>query len=322
MANRASRRLIADRGAAITWDGETPAGHLADGQGAGVSPPTAPALHGLAAVAIRRSHHIGCLAVYLRGRPTRNLMAIVASSDPSEATMAPFGGVAAVFTPDPIAFGIPTDGDPILVDISASITTNGMTGRLRREGRRYPGLWAQDAEGRPTDDPAVLAATPPGSLLPTGGTDHGHKGYGLALAVEALTQGLAGHGRAEKPTTWMANVYVQVMDPGGLRRHRCFSARDELARQGLPRDAARPRRRGRSPAGPAGLVPPPRWIVRRAGALSGNHGRAHDLGHEATSDGTNGDQLDALLPLASRFTSARIQSRKARILGVLPRPSA
>ena len=43
------------------------------------------------------------------------------SSDPSEATMAPFGGIAAVFTPDPIAFGIPTDGDPILVDISSSI---------------------------------------------------------------------------------------------------------------------------------------------------------------------------------------------------------
>ncbi len=66
--------------------------------------------------------------------------------------MAPFGGTAAVFTPDPIAFGIPTAGDPILVDISSSITTNGMTGRLRREGRRYPGLWAQDAEGRPTGE--------------------------------------------------------------------------------------------------------------------------------------------------------------------------
>ena len=164
-------------------------------------------------------------------------MAIVASSDPSDATMAPFGGVAAVFTPDPIAFGIPTDGDPILVDISASITTNGMTGRLRREGRRYPGLWAQDAQGRPTDDPAVLSATPPGSLLPTGGTDHGHKGYGLALAVEALTQGLAGHGRAEKPTTWAANVFVQVIDPAALRRQPMpFCAR----RAGSPTPAAKP----------------------------------------------------------------------------------
>jgi len=224
MAKAGEPRVIADRGAAITWDGETLPGIWLTDKALALAAERA-RLHGLAAVAIRRSHHIGCLAVYLRWATERNLMAIVASSDPSEATMAPFGGIAAVFTPDPIAFGIPTDGDPILVDISASITTNGMTGRLRREGRRYPGLWAQDAQGRPTDDPAVLAATPPGSLLPTGGSDHGHKGYGLALAVEALTQGLAGHGRAEKPTTWAANVYVQVMDPAA------FGGTDAFLRQ-------------------------------------------------------------------------------------------
>ena len=39
-----------------------------------------------------------------------------------------------MFTPDPIAVGIPTDGDPILIDMSASITTNGMTNRLRTRG--------------------------------------------------------------------------------------------------------------------------------------------------------------------------------------------
>ena len=31
-----------------------------------------------------------------------------------------------------------------------------------------------------------------GTLLPTGGLDHGQKGYGMALHAEALTQGLAG----------------------------------------------------------------------------------------------------------------------------------
>jgi LDH2 family malate/lactate/ureidoglycolate dehydrogenase len=215
MAKSGEPRVIADRGAAVTWDGGTLPGIWLTDKALALASERA-RLHGLAAVAIGRSHHIGCLAVYLRKATAQNLMAIVASSDPSEATMAPFGGLAAVFTPDPIAFGIPTGGDPILVDISASITTNGMTGRLRREGRRYPGLWAQDAQGRPSDDPAVLAGTPPGALLPTGGRDHGHKGYGLALAVEALTQGLAGHGRAETPTTWGANVYVQVIDPAAF----------------------------------------------------------------------------------------------------------
>ena len=46
-------------------------------------------------------------------------------------TVAPFGGLDPVFTPDPLAVGIPTDGDPILIDMSASITTNGMAARCR-----------------------------------------------------------------------------------------------------------------------------------------------------------------------------------------------
>jgi len=215
MAKTGEPRVVADRGAAITWDGGTLPGIWLTDKALALASERA-RRHGLAAVAIGRSHHIGCLAVYLRKATEQNLMVIIASSDPSEATMAPFGGLAPVFTPDPIAFGIPTGGDPILVDISASITTNAMTGRLRREGGRYPGLWAQDAQGRATDDPAVFGASPPGTLLPTGGKDHGHKGYGLALAVEALTQGLAGHGRAQKPTTWAANVYVQVIDPAAF----------------------------------------------------------------------------------------------------------
>ncbi|MGH6945279.1 MAG: hypothetical protein ACREH6_13795 [Geminicoccaceae bacterium] len=36
-----------------------------------------------------------------------------------------------------------------------------------------------------------------GTILPMDGRDHGHKGYGLALAIEALTQGLSGYGRAD-----------------------------------------------------------------------------------------------------------------------------
>jgi LDH2 family malate/lactate/ureidoglycolate dehydrogenase len=143
-------------------------------------------------------------------------MMIIASSDPAVASVAPFGGRKAVFTPDPLAVGIPTDGDPILIDMSASITTNGMSSRLRAEGKRFPGKWALDAAGQPTDDPAALFTDPPGTILPSGGADHGHKGYGLALLIEALTQGLGGFGRAESPTGWGAAVYVQVIDPAAF----------------------------------------------------------------------------------------------------------
>jgi LDH2 family malate/lactate/ureidoglycolate dehydrogenase len=216
--------VVADRGAAITWDGRRLPGVWLTARAVDLALERA-AVHGTATVAIRRSHHIGCLAVYLPRATERGCMAIVASSDPSEASVAPFGGRKAVFTPDPIAIGIPTGGDPILIDLSASITTNGMTGRLHKEGRRFPGPWVMDASGAPTDDPAVLFAEPPGTILPIGGQGHGHKGYGLALMIEALTQGLGGYGRADRETGWGASVLVQVIDPAA------FGGADGFARQ-------------------------------------------------------------------------------------------
>lgn len=215
MTARGEPEVVADRGAAVTWDGRRLPGVWLAGKAVDLAAERAVA-HGLAAVTIRRSHHIGCLAAFLRRATDRGLMVILASSDPAGASVAPYGGRRAVFTPDPLAVGIPTDGDPILIDMSASITTNGLTDRLRREGGRFPGKWALDAVGRPTDDPAALAADPPGTLLPTGGTDHGHKGYGLALLVEAVTQGLSGFGRADPSVGWGASVFVQVFDPAAF----------------------------------------------------------------------------------------------------------
>jgi LDH2 family malate/lactate/ureidoglycolate dehydrogenase len=207
--------VVADRGPAVTWDGRRLPGVWLTTKAVDLAIERAVA-HGLATVVIRRSHHIGCLASFLQRATDRGLMLVIASSDPSVASVAPFGGRKAVFTPDPVAIGIPTDGEPILIDMSASITTNGMSDRLRKEGRKLPGQWALDADGRPTDDPNVLFENPPGTILPTGGTDHGHKGYGLALLIEALTQGLGGFGRAESPTGWGASVFVQAIDPAAF----------------------------------------------------------------------------------------------------------
>jgi len=204
--------IVADRGAAITWDGRRLPGIWLTTKAVDLAVERA-TTYGVVTVAIRKSHHIGCLAVFLQRATDRGMMVTIASSDPAAASVAPFGGTKAVFTPDPIAVGIPTTSDPILIDISASITTNGMANRLRREGKLFPGSWALDAHGTLSNDPAVLFTDPPGTLLPVGGVDHGHKGYGLALLVEALTQGLSGYGRAEKPTQWGASVFIQVIDP-------------------------------------------------------------------------------------------------------------
>lgn len=207
--------VISERGGALAWNGRWLPGPWLTVRAVEAALGKVPE-HGIAAVAIRESSHIGCLAAYLERATAAGCMIILTCSDPSEASVAPYGGTRPVFTPDPIAIGIPTGGDPILIDISASITTNGLTNRLAMAGGRFPALWVMDAGGQASDDPKVVFADPPGTILPIGSKEYGHKGYGLALTIEALSQGLAGHGRADRPTAWGASTFVQVMDPAAF----------------------------------------------------------------------------------------------------------
>jgi L-lactate dehydrogenase len=216
--------VVADFPAAITWDGGRLPGPWLVRRAIEAGIPRARQT-GTCTVAIRRSHHIACLAAYLQRVTEQGLMVILTCSDPNVCSVAPFGGRREVFTPNPLAAAWPTKGEPVIIDVSMSITTNGLTKRLHTEGKRFPGVWALDASGEPTDDPGALYTNPPGTLLPTGGVDHGHKGYAFALLVEALTGGLTGHGRADPKEGWGATVLVQLFNPG------CFGGEEEFRRQ-------------------------------------------------------------------------------------------
>lgn len=175
--------------------------------------------YGTGTITIRRSHHIAALAAYLKRATDLGLVMLLYCSDRNSSSVAPHGGLDPVFTPNPMAFGIPTGAAPILVDISCSITTNGMSNRLAKEGKRFPGKWLIDDQGEATDDPRYGIAGGGGSIQLLGGMDAGHKGYGLTLLVESLTGGLAGYGRADPKEGWGATVFVQLLDPeafGGL----------------------------------------------------------------------------------------------------------
>ncbi|MBT7731273.1 MAG: Ldh family oxidoreductase [Rhodospirillaceae bacterium] len=215
---------VSDRGATITWDGQRICGVWLTAMAIDLSVDRAKK-YGTATMAIRRSGHIACLAAFLTRATDKGCMIELASSDPSIVSVAPYGGTKPAFTPNPIAIGIPTNKNPILIDISASITTNGLTGRLFSEGKKLPGDWVQDKSGRATNDPSVLFTEPPGTILPIGGKEYGHKGFGLALMIEALTQGLSGLGRADPPEGWGAAVYLKVTDPSA------FGGMDEFIRQ-------------------------------------------------------------------------------------------
>lgn len=282
---------LVDRAAACVWDGRSLPGVWLVDRAVRLAASRAQT-HGVCAIAIRRSHHIGCLATFLTAATDQGMLAIVACSDPSEAQVVPFGGRRAVFMPDPIAIGIPTQSDPILIDISTSITTLAMVARARREGRRLPGSWLLDADGVSSDDPHALSG---GALLPVGGLDHGHKGTGLAWMVEALTQGLAGYGRADPVHAWGGSVFVQVFDP------ELFAGRAEFTRQTeWIADACRA-------TPPAGLDRKVR--LPGAQALAGlREAQAHGLAPRT-------EAMAALVPWAERFGVSPPEGRACRQQG-------
>jgi LDH2 family malate/lactate/ureidoglycolate dehydrogenase len=222
MAKAGAPAVVQSRPAAALWDGGRLPGPWLVLRALDTAA-TMAATYGTGTVVIRRSHHIACLAAYLMRAAERGLVAIIQSSDPITAAVVPHGGTTPIMTPNPIAAGLPTSGDPMLIDISTSITSMGFARQQRDAGRRLPGPWLIDAEGNATDDPNALYTDPKGALLPLGGLDAGYKGFGLGLLIEGLTAGLAGFGRADPGEGWGATAFVQVLDPeafGGLAAFR------------------------------------------------------------------------------------------------------
>jgi len=212
MAANGEPHILSRTATAETWDGRKLPGPWLVRRAAQTASAAA-AAQGVGAVVIGRSHHIGCLTAYLEAITDRGQMIVVTSSDPATASVAPAGGTRRLITPNPLAAGWPTPRGAALIDISMSYTTNGMTARRRDEGRPFDDTWLLDAEGRPTTDPHVFFADPPGTLAPLGAPSAGHKGFALGLLVETLTSALAGSGRADRPSGWGANATVLVLDP-------------------------------------------------------------------------------------------------------------
>ncbi|MAS37551.1 MAG: lactate dehydrogenase [Anaerolineaceae bacterium] len=213
--------VLADQGSAVTWDGRYLPGPWLTVQAMELAFERVKQ-YPVVSVAIRRSHHIGCLAAYPMRATDQGLFLLLTCSDPNNKGVAPYGGTRPLYTPNPLAAGIPTNGMPIIIDISMSTTANGYVARYSKEGKSLPGPWLLDHEGNVTDDPAAVSTDPPGSIMPLGGADLGYKGFALGLLIETLTSALAGHGRSQEPDQWGASVFLQVIDPDAFGGREAF----------------------------------------------------------------------------------------------------
>jgi LDH2 family malate/lactate/ureidoglycolate dehydrogenase len=255
-------KVISDRGSTVFWDADALPGTWILTKAIGEARQRA-AQHGVVTVLLRNTSHIAALGAYLRQATDEGFVIIITNSDPSMRTVAPAGSREAQLAPNPLAFGYPTQDEPVLIDISTSSVANGWVRRWNAEGKRLPGKWLLDANGNPSDEPGALFGDPPGAMLPLGGTELGHKGFALGLIVEVLTAGLSGTGRADKPTGGGTPVFIQVIDPkafagvDALKREASWLAqacRSSKPRPGvgavrMPGDTARSRRRAQLDSG-------------------------------------------------------------------------
>jgi LDH2 family malate/lactate/ureidoglycolate dehydrogenase len=238
MASSGVPDVLSKRGAAQLWDGKRLPGAWLTLRAIAEAETMARA-HGTGTIVIRRSFHIACLAAYLEPVARRGMVLQLQTSAPQSATVAPAGGTSAVLSPSPLAIGYPTDGQPVLIDISTSVTSNSLVRQLAREGRSLPHPWVIREDGKATADPQESEV-----ILPLGGLDAGHKGYAMGLMVEALTSGLAGKGRADETSFLGGNVFVQIIDPeafGGLEALTGVMGHvSDLCRAARPIDPANP----------------------------------------------------------------------------------
>ena len=139
---------------------------------------------GIASVGVRNSSHFGIGALFVEQATQTGLIGIACSNAPSN--VPPTGGRSPYFGTNPLAIGLPRqDGRGLVLDMSTSIVARGKIVMAQKEGRSIPVGWAIDQHGNPTDDPAAALE---GAVLPMAG----HKGFGLALMIDALCGVLTG----------------------------------------------------------------------------------------------------------------------------------
>jgi LDH2 family malate/lactate/ureidoglycolate dehydrogenase len=155
-------------------------------------------LHGLAVVCLGNTWMTGRSAYYCEMIARAGLVAIHTVASPP--AVAPFGGTRPALGTNPIAFGFPTDGDPLVIDMGTSAFMGTDLAFRARIGTPIPEGVALGPDGQPTTD-AVIAHQ--GALLPFGGKEGGYKGFGLALAMDALGALTAGIRSADSVSGYM-----------------------------------------------------------------------------------------------------------------------
>ncbi|MHB1161899.1 MAG: Ldh family oxidoreductase [Chloroflexota bacterium] len=140
--------------------------------------------HGVGFVAVRNSNFYGTAAYYAMMALPRDMIGVSMTNCPP--IMAAWGSRRGFLGTNPLAIAAPAGEErPFVLDMATSVIAKGAIHLAAKRGESIPLSWALDKEGEPTTDPKAAIE---GVVLPLGG----HKGFGLAMAIDILSGILSG----------------------------------------------------------------------------------------------------------------------------------
>jgi LDH2 family malate/lactate/ureidoglycolate dehydrogenase len=146
---------------------------------------------GVGTVVVRDGCHFGA-AGYFASLAAREDMIGLVMCPTGPSTIAP-GGRDKLVGSNPLAIAAPAGRHhPFVLDMATTAAAGTKLAHARRDNTPIPLGWAVDSSGELTTDPHAAAA---GATVPIGYLEgNGHKGFGLALAVDILAGVLSGTG--------------------------------------------------------------------------------------------------------------------------------
>jgi len=195
---------------------------------------------GIAAVAIRNSHHFAAVWPDIEPFAVEGFIALAMVN--GRQRMVVWGGKRKLLGTSPMAFACPRPGRlPLVWDQASSVMAQGEVLLAAQHGKMLPEGVGLDADGRPTTDPhAVLDG---GSILPFGG----HKGSSIAFMIEILAGALTGgpfgfedrsseYPGAQTPKAGQTVILIDPLHvPGNRYFERIESLFDAIAAGGVER---------------------------------------------------------------------------------------
>jgi hydroxycarboxylate dehydrogenase B len=171
---------------------------------------------GVAVIALRNTGHVGRVGHWAEMIVNAGLISLhFVNTSGLGMLVAPIGGINRRLSANPVSVGIPVaGGEAIIYDISTSSVAEGKLKVAFNKGVPVPEGCIIDSQGKPTCDPKVFYADPPGAILPFGG----YKGYGLGIVTEILAGALTGSGCTVPGKTQLEQGMLSILlDPAALQ---------------------------------------------------------------------------------------------------------